>query len=79
MHLLDEIERTANQSNEGGYVDTDGEWCTTQTSEDFRAFLQNKGLHVKSCGATPYSTAVAELSEGYHIAWNGHCRKLETR
>lgn len=61
----------------GAYVNTDGEWCMTETPEQFKAFLEKTyGFEVVECKATAYSTAVATTACGLSIAWNGFCSRI---
>ena len=59
----------------GGYVNTDGEWCSATTPEKFKKFLEGIGFEVISCKETKYSTAIAITADGYRIAYNGHVSK----
>ena len=61
----------------GGYVNIDGEWCSTRTPAQFKKFLEETyGFTIISCKETNYSTAIAQTACGLEIAWNGHCRKI---
>lgn len=62
--------------NECCFVNTDGEWCSTRTPEEFKRFLEKEGFEVVDCFSRPGTTAIAITTDGYRIAWNGHCRKL---
>ena len=61
-----------------GFVDTDGDWCMTRNSEEFKTFLEkNFGFKIISCKPTETSTAIAQTVDGYIIAWNGYCTILK--
>ena len=62
----------------GGFVNTDGEWCSCTTPAKFKAYLERLGFEVVKCYATDFSTAIAETADGYQLAYNGHCRKIPT-
>lgn len=58
----------------GGFVDTDGNWCMTRNSAEFRAFLEKEfAFKIIICKPTETSTAIAQTSEGLIISWNGYC------
>lgn len=63
----------------GGFVNTDGEWCTCTTPEKFKAYLERLGFKVVKCYATAYSTAIAETSDGYKLAYNGNCSIIHSK
>lgn len=71
------IIETANQSEIGGFVNTDGDWCMTRTPEQFKEMLESYfGFEVIECKETAHSTAIATTKCGLLIAWNGHCRTI---
>lgn len=61
----------------GGYVNTDGAWCSTRNPEQFKKFLEETyGFTVIRCTSTDHCTALAVTACGLEIAWNGYCRKI---
>lgn len=60
----------------GGFVCTDGEWCSTRTPEEFKEFIEKQGFEVMECKRTKESTAIAITKDGYKFAWNGYCGKV---
>lgn len=82
MATKDQVIAAANRKSycgTGGYVNTDGEWCTCTTPEKFRGFLERLGFEVTHCYSTSFSTAIAETADGYKIAYNGHCKKMDVK
>lgn len=76
MTTKQKIIEAATRREYGGFVNTDGEWCMTRNPEEFKAFLEDEfGFEVVECKEAPGSTAIATTSDGYEIAWNGHCAK----
>lgn len=74
MTTKQSIIAASNRCSYGGYVNTDGAWCQTRNAEEFKAFLVKElGFSVTDCRETAASTAVAITTDGYRIAWNGHC------
>lgn len=76
MNLRIKMIEAANEKY-GGFVCTDGEWCSTRTPEEFRAFIESQGFDVVKCISTLFSTAIAITADGYRFAWNGFCTKLK--
>jgi len=69
----EKISETAKTSY-GGYVNTNGAWCTTRTPEQFKEMLETCfGFEVTECKETSGSTAIATTKCGLKIAWNGFC------
>lgn len=60
----------------GGFVNTDGEWCSCTTPAKFKAYLERLGFKVVKCYATRFSSAIAETADGYELAYNGYCRLI---
>lgn len=61
----------------GGFANTDGAWCMTNTPEQFKEFLEKTfGFEVVECKVTAYCAAVATTACGLSIAWNGYCSRL---
>lgn len=61
----------------GDFVNTDGKWCLCQNPAEFKEFLENEfGFKVVRCYETATSTAIAETEDGYKIAYNGFCTKM---
>lgn len=67
-------EKIIDKAKLGGFVNTDGAWCSTTNTEDFKEMLEYFfGFEITSCKETAYSTAVATTKCGLSIAWNGYC------
>ena len=76
MTTRQKIIEAATRDQFGHFVNTDGEWCMTRSPKEFKAFLEKEfGFEVVECKEMAGSTAVATTSDGYVIAWNGHCSK----
>lgn len=76
MTTKQKIIEAATRREYGGFVNTDGEWCMTRSPKEFKEFLEKEfGFEVVECKEMAGSTAVATTSDGYVIAWNGHCGK----
>lgn len=76
MTTKQKIIEAATRREYGGFVNTDGEWCMTRSPKEFKAFLEKEfGFEVVECKEMAGSTAIAVTSDGYEIAWNGHCVK----
>lgn len=79
MTMREEMIQIAEQKygiHTGGFVCTDGEWCSSRTPEEFKKFIEEQGFEVTECKSTPESTAVAITKDGYKFAWNGYCGKV---
>ena len=75
MTTKEKIIEAANLEH-GGFVNTDGAWCSTNNEYEFKRFLESAfGFEVVECKETKYSTAVATTACGLQIAWNGYCNK----
>ena len=62
---------------QGGFVCTDGAWCTTSTPQEFSEMLSHFfGFKIVECKETSRSTAIAITECGLHISWNGFCRRI---
>lgn len=59
------LETSKYSTIKGGFINTDGYWCTCTTPEAFEKFIVNKGFEVIDCKSTSTSTAKAVTSEGY--------------
>lgn len=81
MTLREKMIKTAEQKCKnyvGGYICTDGEWCSTNTPEEFKAFIEKCGFEVLNCKSTENSTAIAITRDGYKFVWNGWCERIDT-
>lgn len=68
------IERAKEGGMYGGFVCTDGAWCMTRTTQEFKEMLEHFfGFKIVQCKETKYSTAIAITECGLKIAWNGNC------
>ena len=77
MTVKEMVMNAANRGEYGGFANTDGDWCATRNASEFKSFLQKHGFTVTKCRETAHSTAIAETEEGFSIAWNGYCRKIQ--
>lgn len=76
--IISAAERITPGWGNGGFVNTDGDWCSCITPKQFKKFLEKEfGFTVVKCYSTEHSTAIAETSDGYEISYNGHCKKID--
>lgn len=76
----EKIIEVANGNPIGGFVNTDGVWCITRSPKEFKEMLEHFfGFTVISCVKTEHSTAIATTECGLQIAWNGYCRRINSR
>ena len=40
------------RANVGGFICTDGEWCSCRSTKEFKEFIERQGFEVKSCVET---------------------------
>ena len=60
---------------EGGYVDTDGEWCLCHTPAKLKKYIESLGFKVVKATKTCGCSAWIETACGYGMAYTGFvCR-----
>ena len=73
MELRNEMIEIANA---GGFICTDGEWCSCRNKNEFKELIERQGFEVESCVETSTCSALATTKDGYQFSYNGLCRKL---
>lgn len=63
-------------ANVGGFICTDGEWCASRGTKEFKGFIERQGFEVESCVETATCSALATTKDGCQFAYNGFCRNL---
>ena len=64
------------RANVGGFICTDGEWCSCRSTKEFKEFIERQGFEVESCVETSACSALATTKDGYQFAYNGLCKKI---
>lgn len=59
----------------GGFVNTDCIWCTCNTPEKLKAYIESLGFEVVRAFSTSTCSALVETKDGYRLAYNGHVYK----
>lgn len=63
-------------ANAGGFICTDGEWCSCKDTKEFKEFIERQGFEVELCVETYICSALATTKDGYQFAYNGFCNSL---
>lgn len=62
----------------GDFINTDGAWCATRTTQDFKEMLEHFfGFEVISCKEKDGISAEAITKCGLKLYWNGLCTLAE--
>lgn len=64
------------RANVGGFICTDGEWCSCRDTKEFKGFIERQGFEIESCVETATCSALATTKDGYQFTYNGFCKNL---